>query len=412
MKQSIAHACVGLALAACLVTLVAALAAAQQTAQQAAQLAAQQPTGPSDPLEYFAEMMPVFSHDRCTGCHGRVNPELATGNNHSMGQFTNPADCNDCHSQAPNWRTRPDLTFFNKNTKQLCQMQSAEVDLTRDHARANSMPIALADAAYLGHLSGDSLVGTAFTGTAAGAFGRANPPPMKRTDFVAAADAWLKVGAGCGGWEGYIKQTEKFGSNYEYGTTQVNETAERVLRIDRAGGVNTGTLTMSGHSTLIQTTHLDGLNGPCTNVTTSNSSWIGLPLDEPGFTVRVQIVDDRNYTIRFSVPMVRTRTNSTGHNVNDCGINLPPSAQDPPEELDLVPWAFTIRCPSEHGICQIFDPDNPRLSGTIDRTIMDHKEAADPQSWLAVSPVGISRADDGTSLPVKVTTTWDLTLED
>jgi hypothetical protein len=72
--------------------------------------------------------------------------------------------------------------------------------------------------------------------------------------------------------------------------------------------------------------------------------------------------------------------------------------------------ACTIKCPSDHAICQMLDPENRRVSGTMERIIKDHKDAHDPQSRLTVSLAGISRADDGASLPVKVTTTWDLTL--
>lgn len=418
VKRSIAHACIGLALAACL---AAALATAQQTAQQAAQLAAQQPTGPTDPLEYFAEMMPVFSHDRCTGCHGRVNPELATGNNHSMGQFTNPADCNDCHTQAPDWKTRPDLTFFNQNTKQLCQMQSTQVERMRDSARAASIPIAVTDATYLRHLSGDSLIGAAFTGTAAGAFGRANPPPMKRTDFVAAADAWLKVGAGCGGWNGKITQTETFRSYYSYAAaagngsmTSVQEVASRRITIWRRDGVSTASVTASGSSTVINTMRFpDGPNGPCTAVATSTGRWNSTVPADSEAEISIAIDANGGSTIRFSTPEEVGTSSSDGDLQNDCGIPLPAGGGgEPPVQHEWKPWVFMIRCPSDHAICQLFDPDSRTLSGTMERTITDHMDAAEPQSWLSTGPVGISRSDDGTSIPVKVTTTWDLTLED
>jgi len=89
-------------------------------------------------------------------------------------------------------------------------------------------------------------------------------------------------------------------------------------------------------------------------------------------------------------------------------------------ELTWDPRHFTIRCPSNFTQdaaggnlidCDIFDPPRqPRLKGTMTRTIMNHEDAADPQSWLSVSPVGNSRADDGSSIPVVVTTTWDFVL--
>jgi hypothetical protein len=82
--------------------------------------------------------------------------------------------------------------------------------------------------------------------------------------------------------------------------------------------------------------------------------------------------------------------------------------------------AGSIRCPGNftqnpaggNSIdCDIFDPPRqPRLKGSMTRTILNHEDAADPQSWLSVSPVGISRSDNGASQPVIVVTTWDFEL--
>jgi len=44
------------------------------------------------------------------------------------------------------------------------------------------------------------------------------------------------------------------------------------------------------------------------------------------------------------------------------------------------------------------------------RTLRRHEDAPDPQSWMEVSTVGISRSDTGAQLPVTVVTTWDFTL--
>lgn len=402
MKRSFAHACVGLALAVCLSTLAAALATAQQGSDA------------SDPIDLFAKMMPVFSHDRCTGCHGRVNPELETGHNHSMGQFTDTRDCIDCHTQSPGWRTKPDLAFFNKDTKQLCLMQSGFVESIRGAARMQSVSVAQADAQYLDHLSMDSLIGAAYIGTRGGATDQAEPPGMNRKDFVTAAKAWLEVGSGCGKWKGEITQSETFGSNYEYpmpglnGTVQVNETAGREIKITRDNGVTTGTFTMSGHQTIVQSMNLDG----CSSVITSVGDWVSTTPANADAGMTIAIANDGSYTIRFVGPVETSRSSGSGHMVNDCGIAPFSDPAEPPTELTWGSWAFTIRCPSSHAICQIFDPDNQRLSGTMERVIKDHSDAADPQSRLTVSLAGISRADDGASLPVTVKTTWDLTLSE
>ena len=366
-----------------------------------------------DPLELFARIYPVFSHDRCTGCHGRVNPELETGNNHGGG-YIEPGGqpCSDCHDP-PGWRTRPDLTFFNKSTKQLCQMQSAAVRSMRATPGAT---VKAADAAYIGHLGGDSLIGSAFIGDRGGASSTIDRPGMNRADFVKAAQEWLDAGVGCGGWEGSITQTETMGSNYGYpiqgadGAIAVKESAGREITINRIGGVARGTFKMSGHSTIVQTVHVVGEKGPCTSVNTVDTDWTSLTAKDVEVPVHVHTENDGSYTIRFAGPEAKTSTNSTTRNVNDCGFAFPSDPQDPPIELEWPTWAFTIRCPSNYGICQLFDPQHPQLSGSIARTVRDQDDGAEPYSWLQNSPASNSRSDDGSGLPFKVTVTWDLTL--
>src|ERR1700686_2099861 len=71
-----------------------------------------------DPLELFAELMPVFSSPRCVNCHGGTNP--ATDLNHEGGQVDVPVNeagdmkfdpsgaCLECHTAAPpSWRLAP-----------------------------------------------------------------------------------------------------------------------------------------------------------------------------------------------------------------------------------------------------------------------------------------------------------------
>ncbi len=95
--------------------------------------------------------------------------------------------------------------------------------------------------------------------------------------------------------------------------------------------------------------------------------------------------------------------------VNDCGS--PPMSSRNSTVLDWDPRSFTIRCPGVDVDCRPFDPKtNPRLTGTTTRTIINHTDAADPQSWLSVSPIFNARADDGSSLPVKVVTFWDFAI--
>lgn len=373
-----------------------------------------------DPIDLFARMYPVFSHDRCTGCHGRVNPELESGNNHGGGHVPPGGQpCNDCHVPI-RWRTRPDLKFLGKSVKQLCQMQSNFVHSMVAQGRATSLPniVQTVHAEYISHLAQDSLIGSAFDGDRGGISSQADKPPISRDEFVKAGQEWLDAGAGCGGWEGKITQNEEFHSGYSYPMgggdspidVQVNETAAREIKITRTDGSSTGTFKMSGHSTIVQTMHLIGEHGPCTAVNTANMDWLAPAPATVDVVVRVRTKSDGSYTIRFVGPEEKTVSSTTGDSVNDCGADLPHFPPDPPIELTWPGWGYTIRCPSSNGICKLFDPDNAALSGSTEETILGASDAVERKSWLNESPVGTSRSDDGTPIAVKVKTTWDLTL--
>jgi len=385
--------------------------------------ASAQAPGNEEPIDLFARLMPVITHARCAGCHGAVNPfdGLTHGGGvidadfdwrtHDMNDATQNRACLECHTagvtrshigpveiRTGKWKLAPrHLAFVGKGVTTLCQ-QFAH------------------DSRLRSHLMGDELIGFAFVGRRGDATERADPPPMTRGEFLAAADHWLEQGWGkCGRWEGRITQTEIFAANYGYpmpgnvGRVNVNESAGSQIEITRDAGVTKGTFRMSGQSTLVQTMYLDG----CTATTTSRGSWGSMTPADTDVSLTIKVAEDGSYAIRFVGPTETTRSSISDSLVHDCPI--PPfadSLQDPPIELEWNPWNFTIRCPSDHAICQIFDPENPRLSGTMERVIVNHEDAADPQSRLTTSLAGISRADTGASLPVTVTTTWDLELKD
>ena len=127
-------------------------------------------------------------------------------------------------------------------------------------------------------------------------------------------------------------------------------------------------------------------------------------------SVRVLINDDGSYEIHFSLPKEKTRSSTSGVNRNDCGIPFPPAQQEPPIELEWPKWTYTIRCPSPGVTCERFDPQNPALVGSMEETIVGADDAEERRSWLNVSPVGTSRADDGSPIPVKVKTKWEFAL--
>jgi hypothetical protein len=382
-----------------------------------------------DPIDLWMKLMPVIHHPRCANCHGGVNPLTEyTGPpavEHTMGVFGDPSldlefrfkECEDCHNETEEIKNtwvlahniKPDRDFFRKPAKQICEEQSLEV-VHMKHATSRT---------WIEHMRDDALIRQSFGGKAGGQLSPADPPPMEHRDFLEAAQKWLDVGAVCGRWKGQIKQKETFSTAYTYpiaganGTNAVSESATREIIIDRdtpAASGTAATVSMSGIGSVVQTLHFTAPNGPCTSISTSTDNWHSLPLTGTDISVRVLIRDDGSYEIRFSLPKEKTRASTSGVNRNDCGIPFPPSEQEPPIELEWNKWTFTIRCPSPNATCQRFDPRNPVLEGSIEETIVGADDAVERRSWLNVSPVGTSRADDGSPIPVKVKTNWEFEL--
>ena len=355
--------------------------------------------------------MPVFSHPRCANCHGGMDPFVEQGGlsiQHPPGRIQDQSECPVCHNATQaikdTWRSarHEGLRFFGKDARQMCEMQS---DKVREMSRGS----------YLNHLNTDTLILAGFDGMAGGARDPDPPdkPLMKHNEFVRAARAWLNMGAGCGAWKGTIAQREEFAANYGYTThfgkahVTHHESANSQVNITRDAGVSKGTFTMGGQSNVVTVMQLDG----CESTATVTGSWgTDTPADSP-VSVTIQIADDGSYTIRFVGPEEKTRSSSTLTSRHNCpGPQIPVPPPDAPLELDWNPWTFTIRCPSPYSTCQLFDPDNRTLSGSFERTILNHEDAADPHSRLTTSLAGNSRSDTGGSLPVKVTAEWDLAL--
>ena len=363
--------------------------------------------GGEDPIDLFAKLMPVFSHDRCVNCHGGVDPFVEENNDHSGGILPQGATCHNsgCHSATDGvnivWTTAPPrMSFVGKDTKQMCELQSPE-------ARRRRPP-----QDYLHHLTTDALIDLAFEGRSAGASDTAEPPPMKKIDFLTAARAWLDAGAGCGGWVGTITQEETFHSNYVYpikvgkgpSTTAVDETAKRTVTITRQKGATTARSEMSGHQTIRIVMRDVGPNGPCTSTALSDQDWNGHFDGEA--TVRVKIEPDGSYVIRFAIPMEKTNSGANTISTGDCGPN-PPNSPPEPVELEWSARTFFIED-------KLQDPrDRQRLVGSLSRPITpDGSRASKSHSWLAMSPAGVARADSGEPIPIDVRTTWDLKLEE
>ena len=380
-------------------------------------VSAQQKPVAGDPLELFAVMMPVFSHARCANCHGGVDPHAESGplaDTHDGGIIPMGATCADsgCHTQTDDshpetqWKTAaPHHAFGGKSAKELCDMQSPIAQRMK------------APEDYFHHLNGDFLIDLAFVGRSGGAnTSDPAPPPMQKKPFLIAARAWLDAGAGCGEWKGTITQTETFESKYGFqtaaGANTMRESAKRVVTLTRTNGQTTAEIEMSGY----QTQQLVNQDKSCTITITNEKKWNNAASTGPKpATIRFEIASDGTYRIRFKGPPEKTRTAHSGSAVSTCASFPQPTPGN--TDLNWKPWVFNIRCPPKRPInrqlgedveCDLFDPENwPRLKGKLTRVLVDRSYAADPQSWLMVSPTSVFRPDTATQLPIKVVTEWD-----
>lgn len=384
-----------------------------------------------DPLDLFAKIYPVFMHPRCINCHGVVqsNPGVirsVTAETHPGGFVGDPDEpnaavaCDDCHhtpkAAGDVWEfTAPQsMWWIGKSVEELCVLQSAQV---RNFNRAAGGASPTTPHSYLNHLNTDPLITQAFLGLAGGQRLVADPPPLKREVFLAAAKAWVDAGAPCRA-TGSITQVEIFSSHYTYpypvgdGKTLVRESAKRDVHITRYPDGTAKAQVVVGGSQKLVTTYQAG----CLVTMTSTGDWINLNQQSVPAEVKLDLQEGR-YDIRFAVPADKTRQKSSGRSVSDCG--LPPMSSDNSVDVTWQPWNFTIRCPAtfpQDGKNTIFcNPLEPRessiASGEMTRTIINVSRSAEPQSWLRRSPTGISRGDTGDPLPITVKTTWFLNLK-
>lgn len=87
-------------------------------------------------IDAFAKMAPTFHHDRCSNCHGGIdpfaNPTDHVGGTRDRGEM-DQGGCNQCHDnllktqsgKGPKWElpVLPDHSFVGKDAKTLCEMQ-------------------------------------------------------------------------------------------------------------------------------------------------------------------------------------------------------------------------------------------------------------------------------------------------
>ena len=389
-----------------------------------------------DADKLFAKIYPVFASPRCANCHGVVQhypgiTRSVTGATHPGGEvLVDPekprgVDCGDCHNATDAIReawqfTAPDqMEWAGKTEEQVCAIEADQVQLKNGAAGGWE---ASRPGSYLNHLSTDPLVAQAFLGRAGGARDEdikedLPHPPLAFTPFIAGATEWVKAGAPCK-TTGTISQVEVFKAAYAApfaggsGRQRVLEYARREVDVLRMpDGTTVADISMSGSQTISLTTQADG----CTITATSQHDWTRTGPARVTTDVEVKVLDGR-YEIHFSMPQDIVRETSSSRTDNTCGAR---NIVDPPESVDTkwVPWAFTIRCPTElqpsegRMHCDPLEPRQQRsANGSLQRTVLGASDAAERQSRLNGSPAGTARMDTGKPLPVTVTTRWHIPL--
>jgi len=131
---------------------------------------------------FAQKLYPVFSHARCTNCHGRVN--LVTGANHATGpaaQFSNCATSG-CHTPKEGfppkeWQVAPEsMSMVGKDAREACAT-------LKRHVTAEQ---------FLGLVQSDELIHWAFNPG-----GTRIPVPRGYADFLRNSVEWVKGGGHC-----------------------------------------------------------------------------------------------------------------------------------------------------------------------------------------------------------------------
>lgn len=131
---------------------------------------------------FSEKLFPVFSHARCTNCHGRVN--LVTGANHAAGPATQLSNCvtSGCHTPKEGfppreWQAAPDsMSMVGKDARAACAT-------LKRHVTAEQ---------YLGLVQVDELIHWAFNPRELRL-----PAPGGYAAFLKNSEEWVKGGGHC-----------------------------------------------------------------------------------------------------------------------------------------------------------------------------------------------------------------------
>jgi hypothetical protein len=378
-----------------------------------------------EPLDYFREMMPVFTHARCINCHGKVDP--SDEQRHDGGRITDES-CTSCHDQADNdnrdangseirtddWRLAPSVVWFvkpaagglvNKTDRELCEQMADRV--------AN-----LGAGEFRHHLKDDIPIDLGFQGKSGGARDSAAAPPLIPKDkFLRLADQWLDEGFGTCEREGTIIRTEDIKSDTTYYPTdpegqghqiRVQQSGRRVVNIRFANGRFETNVTVSGTVINTQTIRLVLPDGsPCTTIITGTLRYSQVDDPRPGSIpgisgsadVDVKFESDGTYTVRVRLGEEKHRSVESTTVQNGCPS---PIGAPPTETLENVwsPTNFLFRG-------KLTNPrDSTRLGGRELRMWFERAESSDEDPWLPDHYAVM--ALNGKAHPVEIRTHWNI----
>ena len=330
----------------------------------------QQGSAPT-PLQLFQKMLPVIKHDRCSNCHGGVDP--FSGRDHEGGMIdtvpTSPhfEPCTKCHKTEKGWGLpSKDHFFVGKTDQDLCAL-FAEFAMKQGHARFIS-----------NHLMGDDLVIAAFAGWMGGARDpkagdSADPPPMSQAAFVQLGRDWVTLGQGACEVLGTIYREESVASadtTHPDPTSDltIQQTGTRTVNITLRGGQYHADIKTNGQivTTLVQ--HLTNASGrPCIYTVIDSTEYSGSTTD----LARVAIKDtiffadtsppQTDYRIDVDLPPEST-SRTTQYTVMDlCKTRIPPP-DNSAEKFDWPEVHFTLEGHVE-------DPRTDGRAGACDKMI-------------------------------------------
>jgi len=378
------------------------------------------PPAPKEPLEYFTEMMPVFTHARCINCHGDVDP--FTNRDHEGGQIAPGENCtrSGCHTQANNtnvgpvaeaddWKMAPQAVWFvkpaaaggftPKTDRELCEQMA---DRVANRGKQE----------FMDHLQGDFQIKLAFLGQSGGANAdpQGDPPPMPKRKFELAAAQWMDDGFAVCEREGTIVRTETIESDNTYnpGTiqeTRVKQSGRRQVTVRLANGRYETNVEVHGTVTTTRTIHGERDGVPCrTDINAEvaysevNDPSPGVPGQSGSASVDVKLEANGDYTVVVRLDKEKHRSVESNSVQDGCGTGLRPS---PPETLeqDWPATTFLFRG-------KLTDPRNPTLLAgrELHRWFDRVSPAEDP--WLPdhYAAMGL----DGTIYPVDIKTSWNI----